>query len=328
MTSALLRRTLLRRALRLALLAACVVGAVVGGTRLAATVDHVRQGILVPPPADDKAFRDTLIGALGVAALTLDFDGEIAKALAVEDVQAAQILAAAAARAGRPLAPETAAALAEATAPAATWGRRLRDAAWGGLTGEADSVAGLAGAVGVDLGVPLYGDARDVVWQSWRGLSGAGRDDVVLGLAAAGLVLPLAQPVSDTLKAALRFKRIAPGLKRTLRAAPAARLRQAAGDLGAIATTGGTGTLALALKRADGLEDLSLFRRTSAVMGDTADEAILVLGPNLRHAFRAVKLTWPRVLDLLAWGGTLLAALGGLVLSLLGWPVKRFLRRL
>lgn len=105
---------------------------------------------------------------------------------------------------------------------------RLHRVGSGALTGTGDTVEALGGAVVADLFV--FGDVRDLVIQSGRGLQGEAVDPVIVGLSAAGLVLTL-NPAADLGTALLKFARRVGALGERLGSAVLRAARRAtAGD--------------------------------------------------------------------------------------------------
>lgn len=85
----------------------------------------------------------------------------------------------------KPLAPETEVALTEAQGTVATVLRHASDFAGAYVTGNADSAAGLAGAIASDLTV--VGDVRDIISEGGKAAIGEDYSRFLLGLAAVGL---------------------------------------------------------------------------------------------------------------------------------------------
>ncbi|MGF1552285.1 MAG: hypothetical protein ACFBWO_07275 [Paracoccaceae bacterium] len=330
---------------RLGLAVAALAGLWFGLPQAAVTLERMRTA----NATDDLAFRDTLVAETVAAAAGMDAGARLTAALDAGDYQLAEALHAAARLAGTSLAPEIEARYEAATSPLARSLRAGRDAVGGALTGECASVACLAGALGADLAVPLAADLRDVVWQGGRLATGTGGDEAILGLAAIGLAIPLVQPMTDPLKAALRFTRRSgalaadlrrlvaravdlPGLKRWarsggaladpgaaarfLRRAELSRLTRAGDDLIATARHGGLGAAALALRHADGAADLRHYRRAARVMGDDAAAAAAVLGRRLPKLAKAWRLSRPLVAELVAIGALMAGAVQALVIAL------------
>ncbi|WP_207457118.1 hypothetical protein [Azospirillum sp. SYSU D00513] len=114
----------------------------------------------------------------------------------------------------------------EATSTTAAVWRTTTRGAWGFLTGEAEDGASLAGSAISDL--TLYGDARDVTFQTRNYLTGAEVDEFVLGLSVVGLGMSAATVATagtaapakvglSMVKAAKRAGRLTAGLETALR---------------------------------------------------------------------------------------------------------------
>lgn len=335
----------LYRAVRLELLLLSLVGLAVGIRHLAATVEEVRHAGHLALPEDDAAFRQTLVGALAEAVVTFDFDGGIRAALAEEDFQKAETLHGVAGAFGIRLADDVERDYALATSGWAVLGRNAVDFARGSLTGYGEGAFGLAGAIGTDLVVPLYGDVRDAGIQLWRYAHAQEVDGVILGLAAIGLALPVMQAATDPLKAALRLGRTSPKLTQGLRnlteqavdtpgltawlrrsnadeAAGAARfvrrqgveaIGRAGGDVAGIFASGGRRATAAALRTADTVEDLTVFRRIARTFGAEADGYITLVGRRTGMMYRTWRLTAPLAVKLLALGSLL--SMAGVLLA-------------
>jgi hypothetical protein len=138
-------------ALRLMLLGISAIGAFISVDRLAAVAEQVVANPIFAPPADDVAFRDTLMASLARAATTRSFDQEIVEALERGDVDQAASLVDAAGLLSHPLRPTTRQAFEAATEWRASLWRGAREALTGAVTGDARSVASLGGAFAVDL---------------------------------------------------------------------------------------------------------------------------------------------------------------------------------
>jgi hypothetical protein len=180
------------------------------------------------------------------------------------------------------------------------------------VTGRAEGAAGLAGAIGTDLVVPFFGDARDAATQLWRHARGQEADRLILGLAAVGLMVPVVQGATDPLKAALRLGRANPRLLTRLRGLDGPSLRRAAGDVAGMLASGGRRTTVAALRSAETAEDLTVFRRMARTFGAEADGYITVLGRRSGMMFRTWRLTLPLAVKLLALG-SLLSMAGALL---------------
>jgi hypothetical protein len=312
---------------RLALVALSLAGLVLGARHLAATVEEIRHAGTLVLPEDDRAFRDTLVGAMTEAVLTFDFDGGIREALAQEDFQRAETLHRVAGAAGIALSPDLERDYATATSGWAAARRNALDFARGSLTGYGEGIYGLAGAIGADLLVPLYGDARDAAIQLWRHARGQEVDRIILGLAAVGLALPVAQAATDPLKAALRLRRANPKLLARLRGLDGAALRGTGGDVAGILPSGGRRTTVTALRAAETAEDLTVFRRIARVFGAEADGYIAVLGRRTGMMYRTWRLTAPLAIKLLALG-SLLSMAGALLAAALSQAATGRLARI
>lgn len=307
----------LYRAVRVALLALSLAGLVLGVRHLAATVEEIRHAGALRLPEDDAAFRKTLLGAFVVAAATFDFDGGVGDALRDGDYDRAEALHRVARSVNMSLSPEIEAAYAEKMSLPALVGRGVVDFARGGVTGYADGAIGLAGAIGTDLAVPLFGDLRDATVQLWRYAIGREVDGFILGLAAAGLALPVVQAATDPLKAALRLRRAEPALATRLRGMDGAALRTAGSDVAGIFASGGRRATAAALRTAETAEDLTVFRRVARTFGAESDGYITLLGRRSGMMYRTWRLTAPLALKLLALGS--LVSMAGALLAASLW---------
>ncbi|HSK39862.1 MAG TPA: hypothetical protein VK943_08835, partial [Arenibaculum sp.] len=190
-------------AARIGLLALSLGGLWLALQHLALTVEEIRFA----NARDDAAFRRTLVGETLDAAARLDFDTAVAEALDNGDHELAGVLHAVADTVGLPLDPELEARYAAEMSLIARAGRAARDAAVGAITGRCETPACIAGALGAALALPFAADLRDVGWQGFALATGGDGDEVILGLAAIGLIVPVAQPATDPLKAALRYGR-------------------------------------------------------------------------------------------------------------------------
>lgn len=85
-----------------------------------------------------------------------------------------------------------------------SWGRRLREAAQGAVTGRGETMEALAGAVVADLFV--FGDLRDLTIEGVHAAQGQPVDEVLVALSGAGLLLT-AVPSADLGTAVLKFAR-------------------------------------------------------------------------------------------------------------------------
>ncbi|UOM33603.1 hypothetical protein [Acuticoccus sp. I52.16.1] len=112
-------------------------------------------------------------------------DEKVRAALAEDDIAGAVQYAELADELGKPVAPQTAAALVDAQSPVQTVLRNAGDFAGAYITGHADSAAGLAGAVVSDLTV--VGDVRDIIREGGKAAVGEDYSQFLLTLAAVGL---------------------------------------------------------------------------------------------------------------------------------------------
>lgn len=119
------------------------------------------------------------------------------------------------------------------------WQGPLRSAVRGAVTGTATDPPGLVAAVVADLFV--FGDVRDLIIQSGRGLRGEEVDAVIVGLSAAGLALtalPAVDGGTAVLKAARRNDALSAPManhlmkqsRQAVRSGDTAALRRVAGD--------------------------------------------------------------------------------------------------
>lgn len=306
----------LYRAVRLALVLLSLAGLAFGVRHLAATVEEIRHAGALKLPEDEAAFRQTLVGAFVAAAAGFDFDGGIAEALRDQDFDRAAALHGIARSVNMSVSPAVEADYAEAMSFWAVASRNAVDFARGSVTGRADGAIGLAGAIGTDLLVPLFGDLRDAGIQLWRHARGQEVDGFVLGLAAVGLAVPVAQAATDPLKAALRMRRAKPALATRLRGLDGAALRTAGADVAGIFASGGRRATAAALRTAETAEDLTVFRRVARTFGAESDGYITLLGRRSGAMYRTWRLTAPLALKLVALGSLLSMAGALLVASL------------
>jgi hypothetical protein len=328
---------------RVMLFALSAAGIVVGLDRLARLGELVMADPLFAPPADDLAFRDTLLAGLAHAALTRDFDMALVEALEAGDVDRATAFVHAAELLHQPLRPATLQAYGEATSWPATLWRGTRDAVGGAVTGEIHSVASLGGALALDL-TPL-GDLRDLAIQlgfrerpdRWLvGLSVVG-----LGITSAALLAPtVAGPpaaAKSAMKAALRSSRTSAGLASDLRRVSSgshlvARIAAGSGDLAEIHKVAGSRAALAVMREAESLSDLPLYRRIARTFGQKADGVITALGHGSKRVFRVYKASRPVVLALAGYltliGGSVAALLLSLSAPASSWLLRRVTLRL
>lgn len=350
------------RGLRLLLAACALAGLVHALGTLARLADRVVREGVVAPPEDDRAVADTVLAELRRVLAREGPEPRIRAAIEACDRGLAEPLAAAARLAGSTLSAETEAALEAAR----SWRGRLACAAADApclATGRGcRTTAGLLASFALEL--TSLGDLRDLGREL---LAESEPDPFAIGLAATGLLLaagsvlaPEAAVPLATARAAVKLglrhdllrSRLAGELRRVLgeavdgrafldalrgldrEAALAAvrvdRLRPlvAAGeDLLAIARTGGRRAALVAARNADQLDELPLFRRVAASLGDDAAGAFAVLGRNLPRAFRVYRAGEEVLVALRLELGKLAASLAGLVLALVQAPAERLLRR-
>ena len=321
---AAVKRHPLYRSVRFGFFAVALVGSGLSLQHLILTIEAIRSGSRIDIPDDNKRFADTLAGAVATAIVTMDFDGEINRALDEQDFERAAVLHGFVGSSPRKLTPATAKRYEEENGTAAQWWRNGADLIKGAVTGRSDGIAGMAGALAVDLGIPFVADVRDVGVEIANYARGAEVDEVVLGLAGVGLAMPVAQAATDPLKVALRYGRRSGGLLQDMRrsvgeafdfagAKPWLRsgaywsdpggiarfvrpdkvetLRRAGDDLGATLIKGGPGAAAASLRYADHVGDLTLYRRTAEVYGKESGPVIHLLGRRLPELFRVAKIS-------------------------------------
>lgn len=228
--------------------------------------------LAVTPGGREAAIRASLQEATPPGRL----DAEVNRALDAGDVAGALQYAGLASELGKPLAAATEARLADAQSTAAVVWRGVGDFAGGYLTGEADSAAGLAGAVVSDLTV--VGDVRDLVSEGAKAATGFDYSEFVLALAAVGIAAEgvtiatgggslVAKAAISTLKVAKRTGNLTAEFTWTLlataRRATAAAGARRAGRAAAGGSAGGSGR---ALARAE-------LAATFAAVGRIADHA-------------------------------------------------------
>jgi hypothetical protein len=325
-----------------------LIGSALSLQHLILTIEAIRSGSRIEIPDDDKRFADTLAGAVATAIVTMDFDGEINRALDQQDYERAAVLYHFAASSPRQPTPATTQRYQEENSTAAEWWRNGTDFMKGAVTGRSAGIAGMAGALAIDIGIPLFGDVRDVGFEVANYARGAEVDEVVLGLAAVGLAMPIAQAATDPLKAALRYGRRSTGLAQDMRRAvgeafdfsgakpwlrsgaywsspgdivrfvrpdKTAALRRAGDDLGATLVKGGPGAAAATLRYADQVGDLTLYRRTAEVYGKESGAVIHLLGRRLPEVFRVGKISVRLAAQAAAFGLAIAAAMASIAIA-------------
>lgn len=148
----------------------------------------------------------------------------------------------------------------------ASWLRRARDVGVGALTGRAQTLEGLIGAVGADFFV--VGDLRDLVIQGGRQLLDGESDEVVLALSIVGVVTTLA-PEIDWVPSVLKAARRAGHLGEALGARIVAMVRRGESgplealmrDVAAASERAGPAGAARLLRGAETPEDVAALAR-------------------------------------------------------------------
>lgn len=141
--------------------------------------------------------------------------------------------------------------------------RRFKDAGMGALSGRADTLEGLLGAIGADLFI--IGDIRDLVIEGGKQVLDGESDEVILLLSAAGIattLLPEIDWAPSLLKAARRMgamsDRFAGTLVRMLKARDARALEPVLRDTVALAGRASPAGAVRILKHADSPDDLAV----------------------------------------------------------------------
>ncbi|MDX6807345.1 hypothetical protein [Terrihabitans rhizophilus] len=133
-------------------------------------------------PQDDE---EALARVMREEITTPAVEGKLEDALSRGDVEDARMYADLAAQRELPLRPELTQRLTDAEQPGPTAQRNALDFGSGFVTGQGQTIAGLAGAVTSDLTV--VGDIRDVVHEGGLMIAGQPYDELMLGLATVGL---------------------------------------------------------------------------------------------------------------------------------------------
>lgn len=231
---------------------------------------------------------------------------EIESALAANDAELAGSFIALADARGIPVAATQrarvaveASAAAQALAGAGRFGR-------GFVTGQADDLAGLAGATAGDLTV--WGDLRDAGREAMHWMKGEKVDELILGLSAAGIAatgatyatfgasLPVRAGLS-ALKGArragvlgMRLAEDLAGLLRRGARGPALRL---VGDIGTVQGKAGTRATLLGLRHVDDAAGAARLRRLAEVKGGQTLAIVKTLGRGALFVTRTfAKLAW------------------------------------
>jgi hypothetical protein len=122
---------------------------------------------------------------LRMSTTTPELDKRINDAITRDDIDDATMYAEIAAFMGRELPPETVARLKKATSTIANVVRDTGQFATGFVTGEATSMAGIAGAITSDLTV--VGDVRDIASEGSKLVQGQEYSELILGLSVVGV---------------------------------------------------------------------------------------------------------------------------------------------
>jgi hypothetical protein len=289
-------------------------------------------------------------------------DARARAALDADDVALARGLADLANDLGRPLPQETAARLAAAEAPAAVAWRNARSAAHGFVTGEIDGAAALGGAVAADFS--LYGDLRDLAVEGVKMARGEEHSELLMGLAAAGLLATAATVPSlggaapakfgvSVLKAARRAGTLTAefsadlGRRLTQSAAKApvragadaaaaaektavrggdalGGLAGATADLRAVGGAVGAGETVRLMKYVRSVDDLADLRRFTARFGARSRAVAELIGKASLRAFRTTIRLTELLLRHLWAAGVWFGSLLAGAVSNLGWRGVRF----
>lgn len=147
-----------------------------------------------------------------------------------------------------------------------SWVRQATDAGMGALTGRADSLEGLIGAVAADFFV--VGDVRDLVIEGGKLALDGDADEVILALSGVGLATTLAPEIDwapSLLKAAKRAgtmtKRFGESIVSLVRNGKRAEVMKVLDDTAAISKKASPGGAMRMLRHADTPEDLASLAR-------------------------------------------------------------------
>jgi hypothetical protein len=157
----------------------------------------------------------------------------------------------------------------------------------GFVTGKPEDVASAAGMLTGDLFV--FGDVRDVVRESWRGMRGEEVDKLVLGLAGTGIAVTAGLYVSagiaaparaglSAVKAARRGGHLGAPLVRLLKVETREGLAQFVGNLGRVQSRTGMRGALDALKIAEHPKDVAKLAALAAAKGNKTRAIVKVLG--------------------------------------------------
>ena len=212
---------------------------------------------------------------------------EIEGALAAGDTDLARSFLDLAAERGLRIEPALIAKAESAERDAALPSSKVASFARGFVTGKPEDVASAAGMLTGDLFV--FGDIRDAVRESWRGLHGEEMDTLVLGLAGTGIAVTaglyasggLAAPARAGLsvaKAARKGGHIGAPLVRLLKVEKREGLVQFVSDLGRVQSRSGMRGALDSLKIAERPQDLAKLARLADAKGSKTRAIVKVLG--------------------------------------------------
>jgi hypothetical protein len=256
----------------LALVALMSVPQGIGAARAIAAADDAAR---IADLALDQAFNATVATR------------EIDEALAGGDIELARSFLDLSAERGIELPPALIQKVESAEQDAATPSSQAASFARGFITGKPEDIASTAGMLTGDLFV--FGDVRDVVRESWRGLNGEEVDKVVLGLAGTGIAVTagvyfsagLAAPARaglSVIKAAKRTERIGLPLLRLIKLEKRERLVEFVSDLGRVQQRTGTRGALDTLKVAERPADMARLASLAAVKGTKTRAIVKLLG--------------------------------------------------
>lgn len=226
---------------------------------------------------------------------------EIEEALAGNDGELAASFVELARARNIPIAPDLAARVAAADDRAARAARNAGAFGKGFVTGEGEDLAGLAGAAAGDLTV--WGDVRDAGREALHWVRGEPVDDVMLGLAGAGIVATGATyaafgaPITlraglSLLKGARRAgalsTRLAGRLATGLRAGRGAQAALVVADIGRTGVKAGTRAAVAGLRHVDDAAGAARLARLSSVKGGQTLAIVKTLGRGALFVTRAM----------------------------------------
>jgi hypothetical protein len=212
---------------------------------------------------------------------------EIEEALAAGDVELARSFIDLAAERGVAVPPALAAKTESAEQHAAKPSSKVASFARGFITGKPEDVASAAGMLTGDLFV--FGDVRDVVRESWRGMRGQEVDTLALGLAGTGIAVTagmyftggLAAPARvgvTAIKAARTGGHLSKPLVRLLKMETREGLMAFAGNLGKVQSRAGMRGALDGLKIAERPHDVAKLATLAAAKGTKTRAIVKLLG--------------------------------------------------